>query len=137
MALNGRILKKRKVGKERSKEVCIPLTAVQSHIISSLILTEILCRIQQTKQVMGTGEGEKRILWILHLFSVNIVDSATHRENHYLVDKCLKKRLHFPVDRDLSRMLSYPLFEQPGQSHSTQNIRLWGGRGHSLKATLI
>ena len=104
MASKGRIFKKRKVGKERSKEVCIPLTAVQTHIISSLILTEMLCRIQQTKQVMGTGEGEKRILLILPLFSVNNVDSAIHRVNHYLVDKCLKKRLHFPVDREFSRM---------------------------------
>ena len=71
------------------------LTAVQNHIISSLILTEMLCRIQQTKQVMGTGEGEKRILWILHPFGANIVDSAIHRVNHYLVDKCLKKTIAF------------------------------------------
>ena len=53
---------------------------------------------------MGTGEGKKRILLILSLFSVNDVDSAIHRVNPYLVDKCLKKRLYFPVDRDLSRM---------------------------------
>lgn len=80
------------------------MTAIQSDIISSLIMTEMLCRIQQTKQVMGTGEGEKRILLILPLFSVNNADSAIHRVNHYLVDKCFKKRLHFPVDRDFARM---------------------------------
>lgn len=44
---------------------------------------------------MRTGEGETRILWILHLFSVYNVDSAIHRGNHYLVDTCLKKTIAF------------------------------------------
>ena len=95
LALKRRIIKKKKLVREGNKKVCIVLTAVQNHIILSLILTEMLCRIQQTKQVMETGEGEKRILWILHLFGANIVDSAIHRVNHYLVDKCLKKTIAF------------------------------------------
>lgn len=44
---------------------------------------------------MGTGEGKKKILLILPLFSVNDVDSAIHRANPYLVDKCLKKTIAF------------------------------------------
>ena len=52
LALKRRIIKKKKLVREGNKKVCIVLTAVQNHIISSLILTEMLCRIQQTKQVM-------------------------------------------------------------------------------------
>lgn len=58
---------------------------------------------------------------------VQIVDSAFHWINHYLVDKVSGKSIDYPVDRHLSRttgvrclgQLRFPFFLVPGETVTT------------------